>query len=311
MDIGNKEMPDIPLHDKAGIIWMDGNTVPTEAAQIHILTHSLHYATCVFEGIRVYDGNPFALKEHFKRLHESARQLNYSLLYSVDELCSAALDLLKSNNISDGYIRPISWLGSESLGLQADGLSIHTAIAVWDWPQVYALNSAASGISVHLSDIRRPSPKSIPPQAKASASYLVGSLAYHSARRNNCQDSLLLDEKGFLAEGSSANVFLVFDNSLHTPIADRCLNGITRQLVIQIARSLGVKVIERRIAVKEIINAEEIFLTGTAVEVLPVSRVDQHAIPIGPVSKNLQEAYGKLARENKPALNLTLFSSCY
>jgi branched-chain amino acid aminotransferase len=288
-----------PLHDRVGMMWMNGDIVPSSAAMIHVLSHSLHYGTAVFEGVRVYGGQVFASEAHYTRLAASAAALGYAIPFTFRSLVEATDELVCRNGILDGYVRAIAWLGSEALGLTATDLSVNVAIAVWDWPQVHRMPADAPGVSVYLSDIRRPGYGTLPVQAKASGCYLVGVLAYQVARRHGHYDAILLDHEGMLAESTSANLFLVRDGILHTPLADRFLNGLTRQTVMMLARDLGIQAIERRISPAELMSADEAFLTGTAVEVLPIKKIGDIEKNVGPISLQLRDAYARHVRGNQ------------
>lgn len=294
-----------PLHERVGEIWMDGRFLPGPQANLNVLSHSLHYGTAVFEGIRVYSGLCFLPRSHLDRLAASASALGYSISYSTNELTAALYELIKRNCISDGYVRVIAWLGSDALGLMAADLSVHLAISVWNWPQVHNLTDENQGISVLISDVRRPGHGALPPQAKASGGYLVGALAYQAARKLNYNDSILRDHEGLIAESTSANLFFVKDGILLTPIADRFLNGLTRQTIIRLAKSQGISVREGRFNESDLMGAQEIFLTGTAVELQPVTRVNHSVFTLGPTTIRLRKAYSECVR--KPNAEEELF----
>ncbi|WP_349358967.1 branched-chain-amino-acid transaminase [Stappia sp.] len=290
------------LPERVGTVWMDGMFRSGSEAATSILTHSLHYGTAVFEGLRVYEGTCFASRPHYERLQASARALGYVVPADVDTLVAATDELIAANGIREGYVRAICWLGSDSLGLMAGDLTVHVAIAMWEWPQVHALDGEDAGIRLHLSQARRPDAHTLPPQAKAAGGYLIGTMAYHAAKRHGCDDAILLDQEGLLAESSSANLFLVRDGVLLTPIADRFLNGLTRQTVLHLAADLGVELYERRLGVEALASADEIFLAGTAVEILPVTAVDGTQLSVGPVTRRLRAAYAQCVRAGPAAV---------
>ena len=222
-----------------GYIWFDGELINWRDAKVHVLTHGLHYASSVFEGERCYKGKIFREIEHTERLHHSANTLGFKIPYSIDEICKIRKLVLKANNIVDGYIRPVSWRGSEMMGISAQRNTIHFAVAAWEWPSYYTPESRLKGIKLQLSKWRRPSPDTAPVSTKAAGLYMICTLAKHEAEKNGCQDALMLDHRGFIAETTSANIFIIINNELHTPIPDCFLNGITRQEVIKIAKKNG------------------------------------------------------------------------
>ena len=286
-----------PLPKRVGGVWLDGQLVPGTEAQTNVLSHSLHYGTSVFEGLRIYDGRAFLARAHFQRLAKSAQSLGYVLPYESDALEAALNALVIQNALKDGYARAIAWLGCEALGPSAEGLTVHVAIAAWPWPQVHSGRDGNSGISVCVSDRRRPSPSAVPPQAKAAGGYMIGALALREAHRRNCDDALLCDNAGRIAESTSANLFFVRDSVLCTPLPDGFLNGLTRQTVLQLARGLGLGCCEAHYQPADLYGAEEIFLTGTAVEVLPVTRIDSINLPVGRTTQRLIDAYARAVRD--------------
>lgn len=289
-------MTSVPFDDRDGVIWLDGAFVPWRDALLHVLSHGLHYGGGVFEGIRVYDGRPFKSAEHFRRFHASARELNFAIPYSVTELDATLEETVRRQGIADGYVRPVAWRGSEQIAVSGAGASVHVAIAAWEWPHVFSGDAHSRGITMHTSRWRRPSPDTAPVRAKAASLYTIGTLARDEAEAAGCDDALLLDHRGHLAEATGANLFLVAGESLHTPIADTFLDGITRQTVLALARGLGITVHERHIRPGELRDADEVFLTGTAYEVQPVRAVDGHAFEVGDVTTMLSKAYTGLTR---------------
>ena len=280
-----------------GYIWFDGELINWRDAKVHVLTHGLHYASSVFEGERCYKGKIFREIEHTKRLHHSANTLGFKIPYSIDEICKIRKVVLKANNIIDGYIRPVSWRGSEMMGISAQRNTIHFAVAAWEWPSYYTPESRLKGIKLQLSKWRRPSPDTAPVSTKAAGLYMICTLAKHEAEKNGCQDALMLDHRGFIAETTSANIFIIINNELHTPTPDCFLNGITRQEVIKIAKKNGIPVVERHIKLDELEKADEVFVTGTAAEVTPVSQIGNYIFKPSSICKKMIEEYTKITLE--------------
>ena len=280
-----------------GYIWFDGELINWRDAKVHVLTHGLHYASSVFEGERCYKGKIFREIEHTERLHHSANTLGFKIPYSIDEICKIRKVVLKANNIIDGYIRPVSWRGSEMMGISAQRNTIHFAVAAWEWPSYYTPESRLKGIKLQLSKWRRPSPDTAPVSTKAAGLYMICTLAKHEAEKNGCQDALMLDHRGFIAETTSANIFIIINNELHTPIPDCFLNGITRQEVIKIAKKNGIPVVERHIKLDELEKADEVFVTGTAAEVTPVSQIGKYIFKPSSICKKMIEEYTKITLE--------------
>lgn len=285
-----------PLDDRDGTIWLDGQFVPWREARLHVLTHGLHYGGAVFEGVRVYGGRMFKSLEHAERLRASARELNYSIPFSAAELDAAAREIIRREGIVDGYVRPVAWRGSEQISVSGTGTTTHVAVAAWDWPHVFSADAARTGIRLRTSKWRRPDPETAPVRAKAASLYNICTLARDEAEAAGFDDALLLDLRGGLAEATGANLFLVIDGALHTPTPDCFLDGITRQTVIALASDLGIEVFERRIDPGELDRAEEVFLTGTAYEVQPVSGIDDRTYRVGKVTSELAAAYARLVR---------------
>ena len=258
-----------------GVIWYDGNFIKCSRANTHILDHSLHFASSVFEGIRVYNYRPFKIKEHLKRFLKSANLLDFKIPYNIEYLENKCDQLIKKNNISNGYLRPIAWRGSGSMSPHSIGIKIKTAIAIWEWPSYYSSNIQEKGISLTYSKWKRPSNESAPTQSKCSGLYQICSLAKNEAFRKGYDDALMLDYRNYVAETTSSNIFFIINGKVITPIADCFLNGITRKHVIKICSKLKLKVIEKHITKKEIMNASECFVTGTAAEITPVNKIDK------------------------------------
>lgn len=284
----------LPFDDRDGVIWYDGALVPWRDAKIHVLSHALHYASCVFEGERVYDGRIFKVEEHTQRLIDSARALDFELPYSCDELVDASNQVVKELGIGDGYVRPVAWRGPEMMGVSAQSSKIHVAIAVWPWPPYFGEEARQRGIKLQTAKWRRPSPETAPVKAKAAGLYMICTLCKHDAEKRGYNDALMLDWRGQIAEATGANVFLVQEGRLHTPTPDCFLDGITRRTVIGLAKDLGYEVIERAILPDELDKTDEIFITGTAVEVTPVAEIDDRKFKVGEITRSLVTAYDNL-----------------
>lgn len=287
----------VPMDDRDGSIWWNGAMVPWRQANLHVLTHGLHYGSGVFEGERVYGGRVFKLREHTERLHHSASVMDFELPYSADEIDEATLQVIKDNNITDGYVRPIAWRGSEQMGVSAQRTKINLAIACWEWPSYFSREARERGIRLATSNWRRPAPDTAPTSSKACGLYMICTLSKHQAERAGFDDALMLDYRGQLAEATGANLFLVIGGALHTPKPDCFLDGITRRTVIDLARERGIEVIEREMFPQDLALADEVFLTGTAVEVTAVGGIDEHRYQVGPVTRQLRDAYERLVRD--------------
>ncbi len=284
----------IPFDDRDGFIWFNGDLVPWKEAKVHVLNHGLHYASSVFEGIRIYNGKAFKLHEHNERLLRSAELLGFSVPYTADELDAACNLAIKENNIENGYIRPVAWRGSEMMAISAQHNKIHVAVAAWSWPSYFSKEARERGLRLQISDWQRPSPVSAPTASKAAGLYMICTMSKHKAERDGFDDALMLDYRGWIAEATGANVFFVTNGELHTPIADCFLDGITRRTVIDLAKKRGIKVVERHIKLEELSDMQEVFLTGTAAEITPVSQVGDYKFTVGAVTKQLMEDYHKL-----------------
>lgn len=287
----------MPYDDRDGYIWFDGAMVPWREAKVHVLSHALHYASCVFEGERVYDGRIFRLTEHSQRLAGSARLLGFDLPYEVAAIDHACRQLVAANGIGDGYVRPVAWRGSEMMGVSAQKCAIHVAIAAWQWPAYFTPEARLKGIRMTRALYDRPSPTTAPTKSKAAGLYMICTLSKHDAEARGFDDALMLDYRGFIAEGTGANIFLQIDGRLHTPTADCFLAGITRQTVIDLARGRGIEVIERHIRPEELEQAQEVFITGTAVEVTPVREIDGRTFEVGTLTRQLIADFDALTRE--------------
>ena len=287
----------MPFDDRDGVIWFDGRMIPWRDARIHVLTHALHYASCVFEGERVYGGEIFKLTDHSERLVNSATILDFKIPYSVAEIDAACRDVVKSMRISDGYVRPVAWRGSEQMGVSGQQNKIHLAIAAWVWPAYFTPEARLQGIRMQWGKWRRPAPDTAPTSAKAAGLYMICTLCKHAAEAAGYNDALMLDWRGQIAEATGANIFLVQDGKLHTPTPDCFLDGITRRAIMDLARARGYTVVERAIPPSDLDRAQEVFLTGTAAEVTPVGRIDALTYPApGPITRVLMDDYAALVR---------------
>ncbi|QCO17875.1 branched-chain amino acid aminotransferase (plasmid) [Azospirillum brasilense] len=286
----------LPFDDRDGVIWYDGALVPWRDANLHVLSHGLHYASCVFEGERVYNGTVFKLTEHSERLAASARILGFELPYSVAEIDAATNETVKAMGFTDAYVRPVAWRGSEMMGVAAQSSRIHVAIAVWQWPSYFSPEAKMAGIKLTWAPWRRPAPDTAPTASKAAGLYMICTLSKHAAEAEGYQDALMLDYRGYLAEATGANLFLVMDGKIHTPKPDCFLDGITRRTVIDLAKARGIEVIERHIQPDELANTQEVFLTGTAAEVTPVGQIGDHRFTPGRVCETLVKDYDALVR---------------
>ena len=288
----------IPFDDRDGSIWFDGEMVPWRDAKTHSLSHGLHYASLVFEGERVYSGRVFKGVEHTARLRASAKILDFDVPISDDALEAAKHEVIKANNIVDGYVRAFCWRGSEMMAISAQQTTAHLAIAAWEWPSYFDPETKMKGITLDIAKWRRPAPDSAPVHAKAAGLYMICTLSKHEAEKHGFQDALMLDYRGYVAEATGANVFFIgADGAIHTPIADCFLNGITRQTVIGMAQSMQMKVIERHIMPEEMADMTECFLTGTAAEVTPVSRIADYHFTPSDISRSLVDGYEKMVRQ--------------
>ena len=286
----------IPFDDRDGVIWFDGQFVPWRDAKIHVLSHGLHYASCVFEGARLYDGEIFKLTAHSERLVNSARVLDMPMPYTVAELDAACKETAQRMGLTDAYLRPVAWRGPEQMGVSAPATRTHVAIALWEWPSYFDPEVKRRGIRLTKARYRRPAPDAAPWEAKAAGLYMICTLSKHAAEAEGYTDALMLDHKGDIAEATGANIFFVRDGQLHTPTPDSFLNGLTRQTVMEIARNKGIEVIERAIAPSELASFSECFLTGSAAEVTPVAEIAEHRFTPGDLSLGLMEDYANLVR---------------
>jgi branched-chain amino acid aminotransferase len=284
----------LPFDDRDGQIWFNGELVPWREARVHVLTPGLHYGSCVFEGERAYGARIFKMTEHHERLHGSARLLGFEIPYSVAEIDEAAREVLRVNGIADGYLRPVAWRGSEMMGVSAQNNRINLAIAAWEWPAYFSPEARLKGIRMTRAKWRRPAPDTAPTKSKAAGLYMICTLSKHQAEAEGYNDALMLDYRGRIAEATGANIFLVQDGVIHTPDPDCFLDGLTRQTVIALARARGYEVVERAIMPEELARTQEVFITGTAVEVTPVSEIDEYSFTPGEITKTLMNDYADL-----------------
>ena len=294
-------METIPYDKRSGKIWLNKDLVDWKDAKIHVLNHGLHYASCVFEGERVYDGEIFKLEEHTDRLFYSAKRMGIEVPFSQNEINLASKKIVNVQKIKNGYVRPVIWRGSEMMAISAQKNKINVAIAAWEWGSYFDPQLKLNGIKLNISSWRRPAPNSVPWDTKAAGLYMICTLSKHEAESKGFTDSLMLDHEGNIAEATGANIFFkTKDGELHTPIPDSFLDGITRREVIKIAKSLGIKVIEKKIKPEEMNKFTGCFLTGTAAEVTPVSQIDTYNFKVCKMITELNENYQKIVRK-KPA----------
>jgi branched-chain amino acid aminotransferase len=281
----------VPFDQRPDVIWFDGKLIPTAESKISVLTHGLHYASCVFEGERAYGGKIFKSTEHTERLKNSARVLDFEIPYSVAEIEAAKELVLDKNKQKDAYVRPVAWRGSEALGVSAQNNKIHLAIATWEWPSYFHPEQRLKGLRLDLADYRRPDPKTVPCLAKAAGLYMICTISKHRAEQRGYADAMMLDWQGRVAECTGANIFFIKDGKIHTPIADCFLAGITRATAMQLARRRNIEVIERRIMPEELSSFSECFITGTAAEVTAVAEIADWKFTPGRITQTLMNDY--------------------
>jgi branched-chain amino acid aminotransferase len=292
-------MAEAAYHDRDGWIWYNGSFKPWREANVHVLTHGLHYASAVFEGERAYDGVIFRSREHSQRLHNSAKLMGFDIPYTVDEIEKAKADTLVKSGLSSAYVRCIAWRGSEKMGVSAKENRINVAVAAWHWGDYFA--DKMKGIRLTLAQWRRPAPDTAPSNAKAAGLYMICTLSKHAAEANGFQDALMMDWRGQIAEATGANAFFVRDGVLHTPLPDCFLNGLTRQTVIELAKRRGIEVQERAMWPNELATFQEVFLTGSAAEITPVSEIQGLTCKPGKVTEQLLADFGALVRRKNAA----------
>ncbi len=282
--------------DRDGKIWMDGKLVDWRSANVHILTHALHYASSVFEGERCYNGKIFKSVEHSVRLRKSAELLDMEIPYTVEQIEEAKYAMLKANGWTDAYVRAIAWRASgEDMGVSAKRNPVRMAIAGWEWGAYYG-DAKMKGARIDIAKWKRPSPETIPVAAKAAGLYMICTMSKHAAEAKGCSDALFMDWRGYVAECTGANIFFVKDGEVHTPLADCFLNGITRQTVIQMLRDKGIPVHERRILPEELEGFQQSWLTGTAAEVTPIGQIGDYNFEVGEITRQIARDYEKLVR---------------
>lgn len=285
-----------PMDDRDGWIWFDGRMTPWREAKVHVLTHALHYASAVFEGERMYGGEIFKLTEHTERLFKSAEILDFSIPYTVAQIDEACKATCARNNLTDCYVRPIAWRGSEQMGVTAQQSKIHVAVAAWEWPSYFNPEEKARGIRLAWGKWNRPAPDTAPTQSKAAGLYMICTLSKHAAEREGFNDAMMLDWRGYVAEATGANVFFVQDGVIHTPTPDCFLDGITRRSVMELARRKGFEIVERHIKPEELAGFSECFLTGTAAEVTPVAQIGDYRFTPGNISLSLMDDFARMVR---------------
>ena len=280
--------------DRDGWIWFDGKLVPWREANVHILTHAMHYASSVFEGQRAYGGTIFKLDEHSTRLRNSAELLGFTLPWSVEQISAACNEVVAANGLTDAYVRPIAWRGSEQMGVSAQRTKPHLAVAAWVWGKYFDEAKAARGIRLDIAEWRRPAPYTAPTKSKAAGLYMICTLSKHRAEDRGFDDALMFDWRGQVAEATGANVFFIRDGVVHTPTPDCFLDGITRRTVIGLAKQRGIAVVERTIWPEELESFEQMFLTGSAAELTHVSRAGPWNFEVGDLSRQLSRDYDDL-----------------
>lgn len=286
----------LPFDQRSGHIWLDGQIVPWGEAKLHVLSHGLHYGSGVFEGERAYHGRIFKSVEHSRRFHQSAEILDFTIPYSVEELEAAKRLVLEKNGQADAYVRPVAWRGSEMMAIAAQHSTIHVAIATWEWPSMFDLETKMKGIRLDVADYRRPDPATAPSRSKAAGLYMICTISKHRAERKGYADALMLDWQGRVAECTGANIFFTRDGQLHTPIADCFLDGITRRTVLELAKIRGFDAVERRILPAELSSFNECFLVGTGAEITPVSEIGPYRFTPGNITRTIVEDYAAAVR---------------
>ncbi|KZY47192.1 branched-chain amino acid aminotransferase [Roseovarius sp. HI0049] len=282
--------------DRDGQIWMDGTLADWRDANVHILTHALHYASSVFEGERAYNGKIFRSREHSERLHYSAGQLDFEIPFTVDQIEAAKEEVLKANGLTDAYVRAVAWRGAgPDMGVASAGNPVRLAIAAWEWGAYYG-DAKMKGAKLDVSKWKRPSPETIPSHAKAAGLYMICTLSKHAAEAKGCSDAMMFDYRGYVAEATGANIFFVKDGEVHTPKPDCFLNGLTRQTVISMLEERQVKVHERHIMPEELESFQQCWLTGTAAEVTPVGQIGDYNFEVGSLTRDIAEGYEQLVR---------------
>ena len=289
----------LPFDDRDGVIWYNGEMVNWRDANFHVLSHALQYGSGVFEGQRAYGGEIFKLNQHSERLINSGEILGMEVPYSAEELNAAADAVVKANGLVDAYVRPVAWRGAEMMGVATKGTQIHVAVAAWEWPSYFAEEAKQKGLRLEFAKWRRPAPDTAPTQSKAAGLYMIASMCKDAATENGFDDALMLDYRGQVAEATGANIFFLKDGELHTPTPDCFLDGITRQTAIELAEKRGIKVNVRKIMPEELADFEQAFITGTAVEVTPLSQIGEYTFEVGDVCMNMVRDYDDLGNNRQ------------
>ncbi len=287
---------EVGYDDRDGLIWLDGEMVPWRDANVHILTHAMHYASSVFEGERCYNGKIFKSELHSERLLQSGKYLDMPIPYTVAEIEAAKYAALEANSLKDAYVRVLAWRGAGTdMGVAAAANPVRMAVAVWEWGNYYG-DAKYQGAKLDISKWRRPDPATIPCFAKASGLYMICTMSKHAAEAKGCSDAMMYCHRGYVAEATGANIFFVKDGAVHTPLPDSFLNGITRQTVIGMLKDKGIEVVERHIEAHELTGFEQCWLTGTAAEVTPVGQIGDYTFEVGTLAREISEDYEKLVR---------------
>ena len=283
--------------DRDGKIWLDGQLVDWRSAQVHVLSHAMHYASSVFEGERAYGGKIFKSRAHSERLLASGKLIDFEIPYSVEDIESAKEAALQANGLSDAYVRAFAWRGAgPDMGVASSRNPVRMAVAVWPWGNYYG-DAKMKGAKLDIAKWRRPDPATAPSQAKAAGLYMIATMSKHAAEAKGCSDAMMFDYRGYVAEATGANIFFVKDGEVHTPTADAFLNGITRQTVIEMLKEKGIRVIERHIMPEELEGFEQCWLTGTAAEVTPVGQIGDYHFDVGALTRDISESYEILVRK--------------
>ena len=283
--------------DRDGKIWLDGQLVDWRSAQVHVLSHAMHYASSVFEGERAYGGKIFKSRAHSERLLASGKLIDFEIPYSVEDIEAAKEAALQANGVSDAYVRAFAWRGAgPDMGVASSRNPVRMAVAVWSWGNYYG-DAKMKGAKLDIAKWRRPDPATAPSQAKAAGLYMIATMSKHAAEAKGCSDAMMFDYRGYVAEATGANIFFVKDGEVHTPTADAFLNGITRQTVIEMLKEKGIRVIERHIMPEELEGFEQCWLTGTAAEVTPVGQIGDYHFDVGALTRDISESYEILVRK--------------
>lgn len=289
----------LPFDDRDGVIWYNGELIEWRDANFHVLSHALHYGSCVFEGQRAYGGKIFKLHEHSERLIKSGKILGMELPFTADQLDAAADEVVAANGLVDAYVRPVAWRGSEMMGVATKGSKVHVAIAAWEWPSYFGEEAKKKGLRLEFAKWKRPAPDTAPTASKAAGLYMIASLCKDAATENGYDDAIMLDYRGQVAEATGANVFFFKDGVLHTPTPDCFLDGITRRTAIELAGKRGIEVVERAIMPEELAGFEQAFITGTAAEITPLSQIGDYTFEVGDMCMNMVRDYDDLVNNRQ------------